>query len=244
MRNSNATFIAISNAVREHWIKKGLPSERIKRIYNIVKVDYRSNAIKNDSNTLKLLMVGSFVPGKGHVQIIEALSKLPEDIKDKVSIDFVGACGKTDRIRIEKCINKYGVNDNINFLGYQNNFGEHISGYDCGVMCSISEGLGRVTIEYMLNGIPVIASNTGANPELIDDGVTGFFYKLNDIDDLCKKVMRIYDKKNDGTLIEMGKMAREISLAKFDEKKLVNEIFEVYDIALNSYDYTTVKSKE
>ena len=78
-------------------------------------------------------------------------------------------------------------------LGYREDVCSLLHEYDCGVMCSRSEGFGRVTAEYMMAGLPVIASDTGANPELVNEGQTGLFYRWGDTSDLAKKIEMLAD---------------------------------------------------
>ena len=65
-------------------------------------------------------------------------------------------------------------------------------------MCSRSEGFGRVTAEYMMAELPVLASDTEANPELIREGIDGYLYKFNDIEDMTDKAMKIISSSNIG----------------------------------------------
>ena len=62
-------------------------------------------------------------------------------------------------------------------------------------MASKSEAFGRVTIEYMMANIAVIASNTGANPELIDNQKNGLLYNYNDYEDLKNKIVLLKNNK-------------------------------------------------
>ena len=54
-----------------------------------------------------------------------------------------------------------------------------------GVLCSQSEGLSNAIIEYMACGLPVVASDVGGNPELVEDGVNGTLYPCGDVPKLA-----------------------------------------------------------
>jgi glycosyltransferase involved in cell wall biosynthesis len=62
-------------------------------------------------------------------------------------------------------------------------------------MCSRSEGFGRVTIEGMLAGKPVIAARGGASPELVQDGSTGLLYAVGDPRDLALKIRGLCENR-------------------------------------------------
>ncbi len=63
---------------------------------------------------------------------------------------------------------------------------------DCVLVCSKSEAFGRVTIEGMKSGRVVIASNTGAGSELIEDGKNGYLFSPEDAETLAQIVEQIY----------------------------------------------------
>lgn len=66
------------------------------------------------------------------------------------------------------------------------------------VTASRCEAFGRVTVEYMMAGLAVIVSNTGANPEIIKDGETGLVYQYGKPEDLRDKIQWYMDHREDG----------------------------------------------
>lgn len=225
--NQHATaFIAISDAVRQHWICKGLPKEKIHLIYNGVKEVPLEEKHIEDDKMLRLVMMGSICETKGQHQIIRALALLPDEYKKVVLLDIVGDGMLTYRNVINNLVRTLHVEDHIRFLGYRKNFTSHLTNYDCGVMCSKCEGFGRVTAEYMMAGLPVVASNTGANPEIIEDGRTGFLYHYPDVTDLRDKLIYIIEHRKE--VRRMGNAAAETALLKFTEKKNAEAVYELY----------------
>ena len=69
------------------------------------------------------------------------------------------------------------------------------------------EAFGRVTVEAMLSGRPVLASDTGANSELVQDNITGWLFNSGDAKSLAGKMEEIINTPNN--LFEMGKAAFE-----------------------------------
>lgn len=80
-------------------------------------------------------------------------------------------------------------------------------------MCSKNEGFGLVTVEYMLNKVAVVASNTGANKEIISNGENGLIYEYNNVNDLANKIKYLCSNLDKRT-------------------KYINN---AYDFALNNY---------
>jgi glycosyltransferase involved in cell wall biosynthesis len=57
-------------------------------------------------------------------------------------------------------------------------------------MCSVAEGFGRVTAEFMSWGKPVIGRNSGATPEIVEDGLNGLLYD-GTVDGLSSAMIRM-----------------------------------------------------
>ncbi|MEZ3505561.1 MAG: glycosyltransferase family 4 protein [Lachnospiraceae bacterium] len=228
MNQAASELIAVSEAAREHWIKKGLEKEKVVCIYNGVpleipeKKDYEGNLKKQ----IRFLMLGSIYEAKGQYQIIQALGMLEERHKEKISLDIVGDGPGEYVNRLRKLAKQYGLLSHISFLGYQEGFDHKICSYDCGIMCSRTEGFGRVTAEYMMAGLPVIASDIGPNRELVIDQETGLLYEWNNIEDLKEKI--IFLLNNVDLLEKMGRRAREYAAAHFTSKRNAELIYKEY----------------
>ena len=120
---------------------------------------------------------------------------------------------------------------NIDFKGYVDNIYEYVGKYDIGLVCSKSEGFGRVTAEYMHAGLIVIASNKGANSELIDNGENGFLYEYGNSDDLSKKIEKVIEEKSDfkqKIVEEAMKKANNM----FTAEKNADNVYKIYEEVL------------
>ena len=79
----------------------------------------------------------------------------------------------------------------------------------------------------MAAGLITIASNTGANPELIDDNVDGFLYQYGDSTDLTRKLIQIYDM-DEKVRIKISNNAEKKAREKFTAVRNAEEVFDVY----------------
>ena len=90
--NKNVThFIAISKAVKDSWVSRGLSEHKVSVIYNGV----ASNLIKSadfkrmlTDEIMRMVIVGGVIPNKGQIQAIQAIGLLPEPIRTKVTLDY------------------------------------------------------------------------------------------------------------------------------------------------------------
>ena len=93
------------------------------------------------------------------------------------------------------------------------------------IMCSHNEAFGRVTIEYMLSGLPVIAYNGGATPEIIEDNVSGLLY--NTIPEMVSCIKRLeFDKELRSTI---GRNGRQKILDNFSENQYISKVNSFFD---------------
>ena len=221
-------FIAISNAVKEYWVKKGIPKEKITVIYNGVDYQKIKRADHNKWQTtdvIKMVIVGGVIPNKGQYQAIEALCALPENIRQGYSLDVIGGITETYKKKLQEPLKKCGALNQVRFLGTCSDVYERLKDYHVGLMCSKAEGFGRVTVEYMHAGLVVIASDGGANPELIQDQITGFIYHRDDVKDLADKMIYVWNHKDRmSTIAEKGQEEAK----KYTKQKNAYEIYMEY----------------
>jgi glycosyltransferase involved in cell wall biosynthesis len=92
------------------------------------------------------------------------------------------------------------------------------------------EGFGFPAAEAMACGIPVIAFNAGALPELVDDGKTGILVPPADVPKLAAAIKQLVENKE--LRCEMGKEARKRVLRKFNWQQAARQIIDVYQEVL------------
>ena len=90
-------------------------------------------------------------------------------------------------------------------------------------MTSTFEAFARTTLDYMNNGLAVIASNSGGNIEQVENGISGLLYKVGDPSDLARKIHEL--TSNRALSLQMGRNGREIFLNKFTQKRYQDHIY-------------------
>ena len=92
------------------------------------------------------------------------------------------------------------------------------------LMCSEFEGLGRVTIEAMFYGCPVIARRSGGTLEIITDRRNGFFF---DTVEECSGLMNMLAS---ALPLDVVREAQKDAVARYSEEEYGSEIMRVYDV--------------
>lgn len=220
-------FIAISDVIREHWIDKGINKSKIHRIYNGVNKNPNYKTVYPvDADLLHFVIMGALLETKGQHIAIEALSKLPDYKKEQVKLDLLGDPSNSYGDKLHIMVENYKLGNIVNFRGYIDNPSSQINQYDCGLMCSRSEGFGRVTAEYMMGGLCVIASKSGANEELIKNQYSGLLYEDGNSDDLSKKIEYLVNNKH--LITKYGINAREYAEESFTTERNAEDIYSLY----------------
>ena len=98
-------------------------------------------------------------------------------------------------------------------------------------MLSKFEGFGRVTVEYMLNYMPVIGVDTGATPELVHHEDTGYICRFNDSDALAEYMYKFIAEPS--LIRDMGQRARDYASSTFTVERNADEVWKVYQEILS-----------
>lgn len=197
MDRDGGNFIAISEVIKKAWIKKGINEEKITRLYDGVKADSISrNEEPFNEDKIKIAFCGSITSFKDQAQLIRAFCLLPYEDKRAFKVDFWGNGNPEYMKHLQDLIEQNHMESIFTFKGYSNNLYRELSHYDIGMNCSHSEAFGRVTAEYMLAGLLTVASDTGANVELIEHEKTGLIFKKSDDKSLAFLLHWIRKNKN------------------------------------------------
>ncbi len=171
-----------------------------------------------------LIHVSNFRPVKNAAQVVEVFHRLRSE-KKNVKLLLVG--DGPDRTTAERLARDLGVFDDVRFLGKQEPIEELLSIADIFVMPSGSETFGLAALEAMSCSIPVVASNIGGLPELIEDGDSGFLCPLDDIDCFTDRVRLMLD--DEALHARMMAAARRTAVEKFDLDRIVPHYEEYYE---------------
>lgn len=229
MNETAVKLLAVSDAVRKHWISKGIHPDKIITVYNGVKEipEDMVSQHRNIAQFIRIVMLGSLNETKGQLHLVRAVSLLSADEKGKIQVDIIGDGSKNYGRAVRQEIEKNNLQNIVRMRGYISDPARLLRDYDVGVICSRSEGFGRVTAEYMMAGLPVLASDTGANPELIRNGEDGYLYPYGDAKKLSMAIRKfMYDKPK---LIEMGENARKRAVDNFSSKVNADNIMNIYE---------------
>jgi glycosyltransferase involved in cell wall biosynthesis len=132
---------------------------------------------------------------------------------------------------LDQAVKESGVADRIKFVGYVKNPANYLRAADIVLVCSRAEAFGRATVEGMLAGKPVIGTDSGGTPELIDAGRTGSLYPPGNAEKLAE---RIGELANDpAKRVAMGQAAATYAQMAFSPERYTDQLMAVLNHAVS-----------
>ena len=183
--------------------------------------------------SLKLICVASLVPNKGIHLLVDAMKTLTNN-NHNVSCTFVGqkVPEHEEYLKdIKKQIFENKLTNRITFHGWTSDVKTLLLENDIFILPSISEGLSRAILEAMYVGIPIIAFDTGALSEVVDENVGNLMQK-DDVNSISKAVEVYLNNEN---LIKIhGQEARKRVESKYTLEKYLESMNQFYESCLGS----------
>ncbi|HEY4475014.1 MAG TPA: glycosyltransferase family 4 protein [Candidatus Paceibacterota bacterium] len=162
--------------------------------------------------------IANFYPTKGLEYLIGSADYFGKS--DDIAFFIIGD-GEL-RSGLEKMIRENGLEKKVFLLGQIPDAYRFLSAFDVFVLSSVKEGFPWVLIEAMSAKLPVIATDVGAVPEIIDDHKNGLIVKPRDSAGLADKIKEVLE--NDRLKNELGIQAHQTVLFRFELDKMVKEI--------------------
>lgn len=179
-----------------------------------------------DTGCFRLAMVGLLHPGKHYEEAVDAVRIMRAKGHD-VRLSIAG--GGRDKDLITH-IHRSGIQDHVQLLGYVDDPFPLFNSAHALVMCSRDEAMGRVTVEAMASGLPVVAHASGGTPELVRDGVTGLLY-TGGPEAVASCVLQLISDLPRAR--QMGRQGAEDAAQRFTVEGYASEVLAVYRSVLS-----------
>lgn len=191
-------IIAVSQYTKHDIVKTyGIPESAIEVIYHGVRTeDYafseeertKLRATLSISSSPMLLFVGRLEPRKGVDILLRALPQVLREME--VRLVLAGSGNQGDYRQLAQSL---GISDKVIFLGHvpDDTLRLVYSSCDLFVLPSRLEGLGIVILEAMAAGKPVVATNVGGIPELVESGQNGILVESDEEGELASAIVKV-----------------------------------------------------
>lgn len=228
-------FITVSNQMKLDWVKSGYKEETIDVVYNGVDLEvykpsddfFKARKEWNLTEDIKVISyVGRLDKSKGLETLIKAFVLLSTaNIRLLIGGKPVND-GEDYKKSLEQLVTDLDIENYVDFLGHVSNTTSLYQVSDVTVLPSTwPEPFGRVIIESMACGTPVVASRVGGIPEILTGEFENGLFKPGNERDLSESLNRIINWRDKD--FQLGERCRAHISAKFSRDKMVDGIEKV-----------------
>ncbi len=199
----------------------GVPEGNIEVIFNAVDADLEFDSEASESNSDSkntILSIGRLVPWKGFELLIDLMSELLA-INPNFKLVILGS-GPLQKV-LQAKVEKLGIADKVEIKKVDAKTRDvYLKTAKMFVLNTGYEGLSHTILEAMQAGTPVITTNVGGNPEVVEHEKTGLLVEYNNKEQLKAAILKLYeDKELREKLAENAKK----ELEKFSFEKMINK---------------------
>jgi glycosyltransferase involved in cell wall biosynthesis len=217
-------FTAVTNFLGTQMVALGASEDHVKIIPNGVNLELfnRKDAFKPPRPYL--FSMGRLILIKGYDILIEAFARVAEE---DPNLDLIIAGRGVEGRNLKDLVIKRGLEERVKFVGFVRGDEKTslLKGCKFYVCPSRIEHLALGNVEGLAAGKPVVAFNTGGNPDIIKDGKNGLLAEPEDIEDLASKMqMLLRDEK----LRERMSRQALIMVKRYDWREVARQYESLY----------------
>jgi len=168
--------------------------------------------------------IGRLSPEKGYTVLIEAFHKL---VKKGLEAKLVIIGEGTEKKTLENLITKLKIDEFVLLPGYREKARMYIPLFNLFTLSSLTEGLPITLLEAMQAGTPIVSTEVGGVPEVLDHGQAGILVKPSDAQALTDAFLLLYNNRELGESFQ--NKAREIVYSRYSSKNMAMQYQYVYE---------------
>ncbi len=185
---------------------------------------------RNHHVGFRIGLIGRISPWKGQHIFIQAAAQVHRRFPQTKFV-IIGAAlfgeEKYDR-EVRALPAQLGIESEVEFTGFCNDIPRMVASLDMVVHASITgEPFGQVIIEGMAAGKPVVATNGGGVPEIVEDGKTGILVPMSDVQAMTDAICKII--ADPVRAAEMGRLGRKRVMENFTSDQTARRVEAVYE---------------
>ena len=227
---------AISSAVESELVDHvGLDPARVVRVASAVDSErYRPESTARDrlaeafgipSASMVVGVVAQLISRKGHALLLDCM---PEVIARHPEVHLLCFGRGPQERALSRRIAKLGLGDHVLLTGFRDDLAELMPGMDLLAHPALQEGLGVAVLEAMSAGVPVVASNAGGLPDIIEHERSGLLFEAGDPRVLRDGILRMLGDED--LRLRLARAGRERVESRFSVQRMSRRYVEVYNL--------------
>ena len=185
------------------------------------------NELPNLDDGRKVLMhISNFRPVKRVRDVVQVFARVQQEIPSVLVMVGDGP----DRIEAEQEARELGIERDVYFLGKIDQVAPLLAAADLFLLPTSSESFGLSALEALASGVPVVGTNSGGLPDVVQDGVTGALCPVGDVDGMAKAAISIL--RDPGKWDAMSRAAAADARVRYSMDAVVARYEAFYEAAL------------
>jgi L-malate glycosyltransferase len=237
--------VCMTRAVHAHCLEHGVMARQNRVVYDAVDeegfrpqrpVAQVRSEFGLDRSTPCIGIVGNIQEWKGQAIVVEAMARIRQHLPNARCLIIGGAhrAGTEYARALERRVNDLGLRGTVLFTGFRSDVADIMNALDVLVHASVRpEPFGRVILEAMTLGKPVVAAAAGGVPELMSEGETGFLVPPGDPEALATRLVRLLSDEALRRCI--GECARARARERFSLEQHVATMASIYESVTRSH---------
>lgn len=213
--------ICVSQSVKNYLIKtKEITEKKGVVLYNPVSMPTKFDGLK--SKKFNLTYIGRLEKEKNVETLILAFSNL-----DRRYFELTIVGDGREKENLQNLVKELKIKDSVKFEGFQTDIGKYLNKANLYILPSYTEGFGIAVVEAMFLKVPVLATKNGGIPEFIQNGVNGWLFDPNSVDELSNAINEIYSLPID-TILDIGLKGYDSVINRFTILNYVQKLESIY----------------
>ncbi|MCC8358695.1 N-acetyl-alpha-D-glucosaminyl L-malate synthase BshA [Salinimicrobium sediminilitoris] len=231
--NSSDVVTSVSQSLKADTLRLFNVKREINVVPNFIDTTKYTQSISNCQRTMLAESderIITHVSNLRKVKRIRDVIMIFYEVQKKLKSKLIMVGQGPEREMAEELVHDLGLEEKVLFLGESHEIDKVLSYSDLFLLPSEKESFGLAALEAMVNGVPVISTNTGGLPEVNKQGFSGFLSDVGEVGEMAANAIRILE--NDETLRKFKDNARQQAFV-FDVYSVVPLYEDLYQKALD-----------
>jgi len=200
---------------------------------DLSRVERAEKQAQERNSRISVLFAGAIGKRKGVFEILAAAARVIENFRE-ITFLFAGPeefGGEMSRFR--EMVDSLGLAGHVKYLGVvtgRDKTDLYLSA-DIFILPSYAENLPNSVLEAMAAGLPLVVSDVGALPEVVESGVNGFIVRAGDVNAIAERTLRLAGDRE--LRRSMGRYNLALAEKEYDMSVVAAKISDIYSGLLN-----------